>query len=111
MEASSLIAAVDYDIIFIGQLGAVVASMLKRYSEAPIKGLLLINRTMMVEPSLLPTHSPVVTLNEVTLKNYDVEPSEIYKLFPDRNLVAMENKKVYHYRYLVYTADAEEWAN
>ena len=32
-------------------------------------------------------------------------------MIPEDNIIAMENKVVYHYRFLVYTAEPEDWAD
>ena len=101
---------VDYDIIFIGYLGAVVANLLRK-SETTIKGLLIARPCEIKEPSLLPNHDPIIHIQNIGSREYDVESSDIYRLIPEENLVAMENKKVYHYRFLVYSASAEEWAD
>lgn len=47
----------DYDVIFVGQLGAVVCSMLLKSSSQSHKCLVINNSHVLKEPALLPAQS------------------------------------------------------
>lgn len=73
---------IDYDAIFIGQLGTIVANIVVNYGLTPYKFLIINGCKEVIEPALLPVLSPIVQIKRDYLKNFDVESERILKLYP-----------------------------
>lgn len=55
---------IDYDVIFVGQLGAVVCSMLLKSSGQSYKCLVINNSQVLKEPALLPAQSSSLEISK-----------------------------------------------
>lgn len=53
---------VEYDVIFVGQLGAVVCNILINISSNRYKYLVINDSKIITEPSLLPLQSPIINI-------------------------------------------------
>lgn len=74
MEANTFSAiTIDYDIIFVGPLGTVVANLLSKSSQKPTKGLVIAAVKQINVPSLLPSENPMVQVENIYPKDFDVD--------------------------------------
>jgi hypothetical protein len=102
---------VEYDIIFIGQLGAVVCNILVNSSPCAFKCLVVNNSKTVNEPSLLPVQNSTVTINHQSCQSCDWETGKLFMILPEDSLISIEDKKSFRYKYLVFGTDAEDWAD
>ena len=63
---------VVYDVIFIGELGSVIANLFIKLSNSRFKCLVINNTKSIYEPSLLPTENPLICLKKISPKSCDV---------------------------------------
>jgi hypothetical protein len=63
LENNEIINAyVEYDVIFVGQLGAVVCNILNNINSNNYKYLVINDSKNIMEPSLLPLQSPIINI-------------------------------------------------
>lgn len=64
---------IEYDAIFVGQLGAVACSMFLKSNNQPYKCLVINNTQVLKEPALLPIQSSTIEINKISPKKSDLE--------------------------------------
>ena len=79
---NSLDLARTYDVIFVGQLGAVVASLIVKQINFSFKFLVINNTKVIVEPSLSSVNNEKISIRKHCPKNCDLETKSISKINP-----------------------------
>lgn len=74
-------APIDYDVIFIGPLAAVVCNLLQKLSSQQFKYLIISDKKSIICSSLLPSHNPVINIQKQCPKNVDHEISKIVRIW------------------------------
>lgn len=92
----------SYDVIFVGQLGAVVAHHFMKHLNFSCKCLVINNSKKIIEPSLSFIHHEKIKIRKLCPENCDLEYKCIAHIRPIIREVEMESGCVYYYRYLVY---------
>ena len=93
---------VVYDVIFIGEVGSIIANLFFKITGNKFKCLVINNTKSILEPTLLPSHSPYISIDKFCPKNYDVAIENVFLINPSENYVKTESKIHFAYKYLVY---------
>jgi hypothetical protein len=94
--------SVNYDVIFAGALGSVVANLFHKRTGEKYKCLVINDIDHVIEPALLPTHNHYITLTKTRPKKYDYSVCKIIKILPDDDMLKTDTRIKYKYRYFVY---------